>query len=447
MRMRRLGDVHKLLFIASEEVVRLIVDAVGCLAANITSMEVVLWTMRESWRQAQADLPAWVQQGKSFMKREMAWQDLLDYKPQIDPLRKKKKRKSLEQQSVSTWNGRIQTNFCETEAKTLDALYEISNDLERDLVRGIDTTHEIGRLIVERCEKFGSFPIYDTTILEEMEVELMHEKEMEREVEVIPSSKPAMHAIHPDVLRFIDTGFLPVWTSGLLHISEAFANLSLRIPAGIDQVFSNMRVTQDFCNTVILQGPGNRDHFLRPVEWVVTNAGPVTTSVVAFSPYEVNELLPQLRTSKAVRLHIFAPRGNLFMQPFGDLDRFVLPSNPLTTPLPRALALQLDLFSGSLYLRDYEAYKDMCSTLRLHFDDLPPHLAKPEIINLSCYVKDPSARLELGMSEAGFSSNPLPFFRKLLVLRRYGQKLGPSHMGRILYGSALHKGKDRDFDE
>lgn len=224
--MRRLGDVHKLLFIASEEVVRLIVDAVGCLATDITSMEVVLWTIRESWRQAQADLPAWVQQGKSFMKREMAWQGLLDDKPQSDPSRKKKKRKSLKQQSVSTWNDRIQSNFCEMEARTLDALYGISNDLERDLVRGIDTTHEIGRLIVERCEKFGSLSIYDTTILEEMEVELVHEKEMEREVEVIPSSKPAMHAIHPDVLRFIDTGFIPVWTSGLLHIREAFANLS-----------------------------------------------------------------------------------------------------------------------------------------------------------------------------------------------------------------------------
>jgi hypothetical protein len=447
MRMRRLGDVHKLLFIASEEVVRLIVDAVGCLAADITSMEVVLWTMRESWRQAQADLPAWVQQGKSFMKREMAWQGLLDYIPHSDSSRKNKKQKSSKQQSV-TWNGNIQSNFCEPEARTLDALYGVSNDLERDLVHGIDTTHEIGRLIGERCEEFGTLSIYDTTILEEMEVELMHEKEMEREVEVVPSSRPAVHAIHPDVLSFIDTGSIPLWTSGLLHIRQAFANLSIRIPEGIDQVFSNMRVTQDFCNTVMLQGPGgNKDHFLRPVEWVVTGTGPVTTSVVAFSPYEVNELLPQLKTSKAVRLHIFAPRGNLFMQPFEDLDRFVLPSNPPATPLPRALALQLNLFSGSLYLRDYKTYKDMCLTLRLHFDDLPPHLANPDIIDLSCYVKDSSARLELGMAEPGFSSTPIPFFRKILVLRRYGQNLGPSHMGRILYGSALQKGKGRDFDE
>jgi len=379
--------------------------------------------MRETWRQAQADLPVWVQQGKSFMQRDLAWKD-------ISRIRNSKKH--------------IHSSFCEVEARKLEALYGIHNDLEPVLTRGLDLTHATGQLISRRYHDFGAFSFIHSLMLEEFEIELMHEKEMEREVQAMPSSKPATHSIHPDVRRFINTGAMPSSTSAFLAIHEASAGLSIRNPIGLDQVFSDMRVTQDFYNTVILQGPGSMDYFLRPVEWVITSTSPGTPLLVAFSPYEVNELLPQLRSSKAVRLHIFAPRGNLFMQTFEDLNRFILPSNPPANPIPRQLALQLNLFSGSLYVRDYGTYEDMCSTLRLHFGHLPPHLDKPEIINLYCYVKDRSARLELGMSEAGFSSSPLAFFRKLLVSRRYGQSLGPSHMGKVLYGNALH---DADFED
>jgi hypothetical protein len=135
------------------------------------------------------------------------------------------------------------------------------------------------------------------------------------------------------------------------------------------------------------------------------------------------------------------------MRTFEDLDRFILPGDPPAIPLQRLLAMQLNLFAGSLYLRDHTMYKDVCAALRLQIDVLPPHLAKRQYVDRNGYVKHGPTRLQLGFTGPGFKTNALPFLRKLFVLRRYGQPLGPSHMGKLLHGVKLHKGKNRDFDE
>jgi len=429
MRMRRLGDVHTLLFMASEEVVRLITDSIGCSPTKITSAEVVIWTIREAWRQAQADLPSWVQQGKSFMKREISW--------------KETSRGGLSEE-------RIRELFCETEARTLEVLYGLKNNIGRNLVHGTDMANNIGKLIAKRCKEFGAVAVYDATILEEMEVELVHEKENEREIIEIPFAKPAKHFIHGDVVKFIKTGVISPNASGFLLASEAFNYTSFKLPEVLNHVLPNLRVSKEFFSTIILEAttiPVIMDHFLRPVEWVVTSTASRSPLIVVLSPYEVDQLLPQIRASKTIKLHLFAPRGNIFMRTFEDLDHFILPGDPPAIPLRRSLAMQLNLFAGSLYLRDHDMYRDVCAILRLHFDAVPPHLAKQEYIDRNCYVKHGSARLELGLTGPGFRTNALPFLRKLFILRRYGQPLGPSHMGKLLHGVKLHKGKKRDFDE
>jgi hypothetical protein len=427
--MRRLGDGHKLIFMASEEVLRLITIATGCPALNITAAEVVIWTIKESWRQAQADLPAWVQQGKSFMRREVGWKEL---------------------RHGRITKERIRSLFCEPEARSLESLYGIGNNMTGELLRNVDTTNEIGRGIVRHCQGFGPVSLYDATILEEMEVELVHEKENEREIEEIPSAEPAQHFIHEDVIKFIKTGTFPSKSPDFFNVQRALSNTSLKFPGGLNDALSALRVTRDFYSTIILDStpiPGTMDHFLRPVEWIIRSVVPDFPFIVVLSPYEVNQLLPQIRSSKAVRLHVFAPRVNLAITTLEDLNRFMLPEDPSRSPLPRSVALQLNLFAGSLYLRDYAMYKDLCTTLRLQIEDVPRHLAKPGIIELSGFVRSVAARSELGLVGPGFKANPIPLFRKLLTLRRYNQRLGPSHMGKLLHGTALHKGKHRDFDD
>ena len=280
---------------------------------------------------------------------------------------------------------------------------------------------------------------------EEMEIELVHEKEVEREVERPPNVEPANHAVHKDVESFVRTGVIPHGSSAFLSVRRALIGTSLGIPAGADTFFGNILVTDDFYRTVKLRTwphSSGMDQFMRPVEWLVTSKINQVPSIIAFSPYEVNQLLPRFRTSQHVRLHIFAAHSNLSVQSLEDLNFFMVPYGSPAFTLPRPMALQVGLFSGSLYLRDYKTYREVCAALRLCFDPLPPHLSRPEIITSSYFVKSESARRELKMIGPGFEANPLSFLRELLKMRRHGRSLGPSHMGKLLNGIRIFENRD-----
>lgn len=363
------------------------------------------------------------------MKREEAW-------------------KTISRASIT--KSEVERLFCAKEGRSLEELYGVRINAVPSLYHIVDATKVLGERILNRCSEFGPIRNYNTLISEEMEVELVHEKETEKEVQQIPIAKPAPHSLHEHVTRFIMTGKVPPNTPAILPVSRALSHTSLNLPKGISQALSHLRVTQDFCSTILLGSdpyPGVMDHFLRPVEWVLSTTSLSKGLIVALSPYEVNSLLPLIRQSSHVRLHLFAPRGTRSMRSFEALDRFVLAARYPVNPLPRPIALQLNLFSGSLYILDHAAYVELCGMLRLYFDELPPHLAKPNVIATSRFVKDPAARLVLGMIGLGFKGNPVTMLRKLLVMRRYGQSLGPSHMGKMLHGTKLHKGKGRDFEE
>lgn len=188
------------------------------------------------------------------------------------------------------------------------------------------------------------------------------------------------------------------------------------------------------------------DHFLRPVEWLVTALDHDGVTIgVALSPYEVDQLLPSLRTSKAVTLHLFSPRTTLSMRSLEDLDRFVVPSTSTPNPVDRELAIQINLFSGALYLRDYAMFKDLCGILRLYFGELPADMMDGNFIRPNGFVKGEQSQKQLGFEDDGFEEYPVSFLDKLLTLRRYGLGFGPSHLGKLLNGTCLQKGEGKDF--
>ncbi|KAI9569302.1 hypothetical protein HD554DRAFT_2092770, partial [Boletus coccyginus] len=54
---------------------------------------------------------------------------------------------------------------------------------------------------------------------------------------------------------------------------------------------------------------------LRPVTWVVSGRGAHNEVLVILSPYEANHLLPYIRSSDKVRLHLYTPRVAESMKP------------------------------------------------------------------------------------------------------------------------------------
>ena len=87
--------------------------------------------------------------------------------------------------------------------------------------------------------------------------------------------------------------------------------------------------------------------------------------IVIISQFEAQELLPLVKESQRVMLHIYAPRPNLEFYPLDGLDLFTdgKPLDPHSAP--RYLILQPKLFSSQLYLSTFKEYIEVCNFLGL----------------------------------------------------------------------------------
>jgi hypothetical protein len=378
--------------------------------------------MKETCRQLQVNVANWAMQGYEFAARQTGWRHMST--------------------GVRTTAQQMQDLFCQKESRSLAQLYGVE-ERKSARERAGHTLSNINenpmlRAIEEHCKLFETFSFDDARTQEEQEVELVHEQEVEREVERPPAATPAPHSVHADVKYLASTGLLVPNSPAFRTVQKSFEHTSLVFPAGGASAFSNLIVTNDFYHTIQRAGSISKvDDFLRPVEWVVTSQVQRSPLIVAFSPYEVNKLLPIFRTSTKAKLHLFAPRTSLGMRSLEDLQLFTLPTNIPRTPISSPLAQQLNLYSGTLYLRDIQSYRDVCRALRLHFGDLASEIADMGVINSNGFVKDRGAREELGLVGKGFEEDPVQFLRKLTHLRRNGRSFLPSHLGQILFGVGL----------
>ena len=419
MRMRKLGSSHTLVFIAPDEVIEEARNFVPGENVAVDSSHILLWTMEETCRQLQTNVANWAAQGYEFAARQTGWN------------------RASNENGITSGKD-IEILFCQAEGKSLEHLYGLGQ--MRSIRRS--TNNPQSRRIVEKIEQhcllFESFSFIDARTQEEQEVELIHEQEVEREVERPPSAMPATHSLHRHVEEFVRTGILDVSSSAFRTIPQSFVGSSLAVPSGGTGVFKDIIVTEDFYRTIKQStSNSNIDDFLRPVEWVVTSQEQNFPALVAFSPYEVNVLLPIFRNSRKAKLHLFAARSNLSMRPLDDLQLFTLPSYLTISPPVPHIAQQLNLYSGTLYLPDFLRYRELCALLRLHFGHVPSEIADRGVINSNGYVKDGTSRAELGLAGKGFEEDPVQFLRKLFHLRRNGRSFRPSHMGQILFGMGL----------
>jgi hypothetical protein len=421
--MRKLGSQHSLVFLAPNEVIEEVKKVLGEDETVVEASHVLLWAMKETCRQLQVNVANWAMQGYEFAARQTGWGQMSAGVKEAQ---------------------KMQDLFCQEESRSLEQLYgtgEKKSARERaGHTQSSTNENPMLKSIEQHCKLFKSFSFDDARTQEEQEVELVHEQEVEREVERPPAATPSPHSVHPHVEHFSRTGFLMPNSPAFRTVQRSFEHTSLVFPSGGTSAFSDLIVTNDFYRTVQSAGIGftkTIDDFLRPLEWVVTSQGQRGPLLVAFSPYEVNQLLSIFRTSTKTKLHLFSPRTGLSMRSLEDLCLFTLPTNLPTIPLPPFLAQQLNFYSGTLYLKDIQSYHNICKVLGLHFGDVAAEIADRGAINSNGFVKDLSAREELGLVGTGFEEDPVQFFRKLFHLRRNGRSFLPSHMGQILFGIGL----------
>jgi hypothetical protein len=178
-----------------------------------------------------------------------------------------------------------------------------------------------------------------------------------------PKVQPAEHIIHKTSV-FVYTGKLPVSPgtyphSWLLYMASALDSTTEWSPSPL--------ATTDFITTIIDDSNSMAlTEYLRPVNWILSSGSGKDSNVIVISPYEANALLPIIRKSKKVRLHVYAPRVMLSMRSFSDLTFYTIPDSPAEPwSAPAHVRMELNLFAGQLYFDSREEYERVCGMLAL----------------------------------------------------------------------------------
>jgi hypothetical protein len=156
------------------------------------------------------------------------------------------------------------------------------------------------------------------------------------------------------------------------------------------------------------------------------------------SDYEANLLLPRMKTSPTT-LHKYKARCNSGYKPLDKLDLFTVSANATPPSIPRALSAQLSLFAGQLYITTYDDYLEICQFLGLSARILSRNMEKQgwRVGNDGFIVKDSQGRIG---GTSGLTKSPMNFFKVFMTrVRRNGDGISKTDMGRLLEGQAFHE--------
>lgn len=423
MRMRKLGKGQSVVFCGPLDVERKILDCCGKTQGDtIEVADVLKWSISETCISTQKCIPLWGTQGIRHLRHHIA-------------------RSESSNSDDTAAASKVAKALLEPEAQSLEDRYGLRigrheeqillHNLKEESLSKYDAELEAMRA---KCREFGLTTFNTATLQEEQERELSPENERERHIEHAPALTPYKHSIHQDLQRFIHQGILDHSSNAFQPAFELFNNTSAVECLERNTWSSNLLVTVDFARTV--QAPQNQflDSFLRPVHWVVSTKNRDVVDLVVLSPYEAQNLLPSIRGYKAVTLHVYSPRVSVSVKSLEDLSFCADPPVPKLWRHP-SLVLQLNIFAGQLYLRNYEDYLSVCRFLGLCHR--PPE-GQNRAASDGFMAPSDRSKFDAAMErECPFNISPVGFLRMLMTLRRKGQGFERSHYGRILNAELL----------
>ena len=384
--------------------------------ARIELADILLWSIFETFTDTRRCMPLWAVQGERYLKQKQIWDDIL-----ADGVNK-----------ITSSHAR---KFLEPEAQTLEDRYRpkhsqtVMAEMERSTVPRMNE-------IRERCSQFDGLQYNASALQEEQERELSPEIEQERQVQRLAKARPSSHSLHADVVGFVQSGQLKSASTAYMPAFQAFRGTPASAGFPLYQLDGDKHLlaTADFARTIesACSSTSASDSYQRSVQWILATHDRTTTTspyLMVISPFEAEALMPQLRQSTKVSLHLYKARCNKEHPTFDKLDFFSIPANANTQHIPRSLLLRLDLFAGQLYLNTYEDYLEICAFLGLA-TDVPKD---NEIIAADGFILRDGNGVKRGKS-------PVKFLQALMSnIRRNGQGIGKTDMGYILEGKLLER--------
>jgi len=406
MRMRQLGNGHSVMFFAPAEVdhhIRSLIPSGMAPGGCIRVLDILRWAIHETCEDIGHCLPYWAQQGLDHCKRSAAYEE---YR--------------------STGNSEVlRSAWLQPESQTLEEMYW--NTPVANMSSEINSTPAL----CERIERLGCSTLFNVRMAEEQEREVNHEVEPEystgRKHPRPPRVQPAEHIIHADIREFVGTGKLPESST---HISPLLAPIYMAEVLDLATEWSpSLFATADFATTVHGSGGVSLTEYLRPVNWILSSGSGKDSIVVVISPYEANALLPAIRESNKVRLHIYTPRVTSSMRSFSDLTFYSIPNSlAISWSAPPHIRTLLNLFAGQLYFDCAEEYERVCVLLALS-------MAHPGATHMDRDGFVPP-RHRTGR-DSPFARSMIPILKKLIRLRGKGMDYSRTHLWQILNGKPL----------
>ncbi|KAI6115362.1 hypothetical protein EDD16DRAFT_1799551 [Pisolithus croceorrhizus] len=388
MCMRKLGCGPSVMFFGPLDVDRNIRDATRKSNRDmIHPSDILLWAMGVMCLEIKNSAPYWAQQGRDHTLWYSAWSKFCS-------------NETTSQELAKTWH--------QPDAKTLEELYVPSTPKDHWLLSVLE--------VDERCRKLGVSLSLDLNMNKEQEQEIIHKMECEMQVERPPPATPALHQVSTDVRHFVHMGIVtPHWRAFVLMF-----NL--------------------FCNTITpskkrMCGPDTSLQPLTTALWCKDEPKPTlpngNPTLIILSPFEVNKLLPEIRNSSFICLHIYTPQTQARMCPCDDLHLYTIPPTPSDWIAPASLVDQVNLFTGQLYLCDYSTYLHLCCFLCVYANDLAGE-ADLEVES-DGFILPPHCPLK-AWSTGSFQKSPLAFLKYVIDQCRRGMNCVVTHMGRVLIG-------------
>jgi len=416
MRLRKLGLGQSVVFCVPSEISIKIFECTGkSVNADIDVSDVLFWAISETFTDIRRSIPLWAMQGSRFAHQRGTWSAT---------------------SSAGDMSRTQAQSLLEDEAQSIQQRYSPRRG-DATLPWKYPETDSHGYLhrIAKRCREFEDLRFDSSVLSEEQERELAPEIEEERQVQHAAPAEPAPHRLHKDVIRFASLGVFVPGSDAYMPAFCALSNTSAAASFDPAQLVGRKQLfaSADFVRTVTQKSlPFVSDQYQRSVQWVLTNRGKAEISMLIISPFEAQELMPQLSISTKASLSLYKPLTNLRYRSLDRLDFFTISAQSTSPQVPRSLAVQLSLFTGQLYLTSFEDFQETCHFLGLAEEETPVgwNVAADGFV-----LRDDQGRVGAG---SGITSSPVQFLKELMTkIRQNGEDIGKSHMGNLVNGKLL----------
>lgn len=400
MRMRELGKGQSVVFCVPDEIaMRMRAHADK---TDLDVSDILEWAISETWKDARRGMAVWATQGRRHEHHEKLWE-----------------RARVSNTAMTKADA---TEFLEEEAQSLEARYRpATKEIETGLGQTLQADEDP---ITQRCRNFGPLNHRPSALNEEQERELAPEIQQERQVQKKLVAVPFQHHIHPDLRHFVSTGTLPDDSQCCMPAFRTLAETSAAAHLDLEIYSSNLLATVDFARPV--RGGTSAmfvsDSFQRSVQWILTS-GPdeEVDRMIIISPFEAQELLPDISKSERVSLHLYAPRLNLGYRQLDTLDLYTIPSRSRRR-ISQSLVIELNLFAGQLYFSSLDEYLRVSEYLRVGIYER----ARQQGI-------DSESQESQQVASSRVDQEPLKFFNILMTkIRRNCESIDKTHIGHVL---------------